>query len=149
VSRASPVDEASYDVAAVFKPAQAGATILVVEDEVLVRLMITDELRAQGYLVVEAANADEALAVLRSTVAVDLLLTDVRMPGTHDGLDLARLVRAAHPSVKVIIASGQMPDSVASVATDGFFAKPYDVERLVARINGLLVSGKANCARSS
>lgn len=149
MSRASPVDVAALDVAAVFKPAQAGTTILVVDDEVLVRAMITDELREQGYLVVEAANADEALVVLHSNVGVDLLLTDVRMPGTLDGLDLARLVRSAYPSVKIMIASGEMPARVADETVDGVFAKPYDVDRLIGRIKDLLVSAQANCDRSS
>ena len=66
--------------------------VLVVEDEILVRLTMADCLRAAGYVVVEAANATEALAVLTSGEPVDVIFTDVRMPGAMDGLMLARWV---------------------------------------------------------
>jgi CheY-like chemotaxis protein len=145
VSRASPVGKAAHDPATLFTPTRGAAAILVVEDEILVRAMVTDELRDQGYTVIEAADADEALAILHSNVRVDLLLTDVRMPGTLDGVGLARLVRAEHPTVKVVMASGQMmPDTDVGKTVDGFFAKPYDVPRLIERINALLAPGTMN-----
>ena len=82
--------------------------MLVVEDETLTRLMLGAELEACGYRVIEAANADEALLILRGNPSVKLLFTDVNMPGVLDGLALAQLARAEHPGVKVIIASGHM-----------------------------------------
>ncbi len=81
------------------------AIILVVEDEVLIRMMMATELRAAGFAVLEAANADEALKVLRSSEPVDLMVTDIRMPGTMDGIRLAALVRGMWESIKIIIAS--------------------------------------------
>jgi DNA-binding response OmpR family regulator len=127
VSCASPLDE----------PAPACATILLVEDEVLVRALVADRLRAQGYTVVEAANADEAVAVLGS-VRVGLVLTDIEMPGTLDGVGLARLVRTNHPEVKVILGSGRAIDGRAHASADDFAAKPYDFDRLLRRIATLL-----------
>jgi CheY-like chemotaxis protein len=72
------------------------ATILVVEDEILVRAFIGDTLRDQGYTVIEAVNADEALAVIRSPLKLDLVLTDLRMPGSINGAGLVRALRANH-----------------------------------------------------
>jgi CheY-like chemotaxis protein len=66
----------------------------VVEDEVLVRIKVADELRAQGYAVIEATNASEAISVLQSSMRIDLVLTDIRMPGDLDGLGLARMMRS-------------------------------------------------------
>ncbi len=66
--------------------------IRVVEDEVSVRLMMADELRSKGFAVVEAANVEEALAILESSTRVGLVLTDLQMPGAMDGLGLARLL---------------------------------------------------------
>lgn len=121
-------------------------TILVVEDEVLIRLMIADALREQGFSVVEASNGDEALTVLQSSLPVDLLLTDIRMPSKMDGLVLARVARAARPDLKLIIASSQRADGDFADIADAFFCKPYDVNVLVGRVKTLLRSSQ-NAAR--
>jgi CheY-like chemotaxis protein len=113
-------------------------TILVVEDEILVRAMVADDLREQGYRVIEATHADDALSVLRSGVPVELVLTDVQMPGPLDGLGLARLIRADYPAIKVIIASGCVRGTAVEAAASAFFAKPYNVRALVAEIARLL-----------
>jgi two-component system, response regulator PdtaR len=100
--------------AAVAKVPQGHAvrsTILVVEDEALVRLWIADELRTAGFLVIEGVSADEALTVLRGTIPIDLVMTDVRMPGSLDGLGLAETVRALWPDLKIILCSGDPPTS--------------------------------------
>jgi CheY-like chemotaxis protein len=99
--------------------------ILVVEDDFLVRLDISDELISAGFRVIQAASADEALRVLQGGVAIDLVLTDVRMPGTLDGVELARRVRAAWPRLKIIMVSGDLPSVPADGSVDLFFAKPY------------------------
>lgn len=112
--------------------------VLVVEDEVLIRLMIADALRSQGISVIEASNGDEALRVLQSPLQVQLLLTDIRMPSALDGLALAQAARAARPGLKLIVASSyQAADAVAGLA-DAFFAKPYDVTAIVRRVKSLL-----------
>jgi CheY-like chemotaxis protein len=99
--------------------------ILVVEDDFLIRLGISDELISAGFRVIQAASADEALRVLQGGVAIDLVLTDVRMPGVLDGVDLARRVRATWPRLKIIMVSGDLPGIPADGSVDLFFAKPY------------------------
>jgi two-component system, response regulator PdtaR len=113
------------------------ATILLVEDEVLIRMTIADQLRNAGYIVLEASSADEALELLHGH-AVRLLLSDIRMPGRMDGLELARTVRAKHPEIKVVLASGQSFSVSHWGDHDGFFPKPYDARRLIEHIRMLL-----------
>lgn len=113
-------------------------TILVVEDEILIRFFVAEELRAQGNLVLEAANAEEALALLHSRLEIDLLLTDVRMPGPLDGAALARRVRQEHPRVKIVVVSGHLRAGELTAEVDGFFIKPVDIPRLARHIHALL-----------
>jgi DNA-binding NtrC family response regulator len=124
---------------AAWKP-EAGtdeATVLVVEDEVLIRMMLADALREQGLAVVEASDSDEALTVLQSTLPIRLLLTDIRMPSEIDGLALARLARVARPDLKVIVASSHLDAAFAGIA-DAFFSKPYNVRAVARRVKELL-----------
>jgi CheY-like chemotaxis protein len=116
-------------------------TILVVEDEVLIRIDLADYLRDCGYRVCEAANADEALAILQSGERVDLVLTDVQMPGSMDGFALARWVRDNHPGMKVLLTSGvsRSADLAGDLCEEGpIETKPYDPKRLAARIRAKL-----------
>ena len=80
-------------------------TVLIVENEILIRMMLADTLPDEGYDVVEAANVLEAVAVLGQCM-VDAVVTDVDMPGGLSGLDLARMISTTHMNVPVIIASG-------------------------------------------
>ena len=112
-------------------------TVLLVEDEVLTRLMLADELRSQGLQVLEASNADEALTVLQSSLPVHLLFTDIRMPGEMDGVALAKLAHARFPQIKSIIGSSGRPESIDDFA-DAFLAKPYDLRELIKQIRRLL-----------
>jgi DNA-binding NtrC family response regulator len=120
------------------KPEAAGSTILVVEDEILVRLMIAEELRGQDYNVREAASADEARSVLQSRVKIDLVLTDIWMPGSIDGAGLVQLIRVQRPALKVVLASGHQPETALVDRVDGFFLKPYDVAKLLQHIRALV-----------
>ena len=115
-------------------------TVLVVEDEVLLRLTIAEELREAGFVVVEAINADEALAILESDMLVHLVLTDILMPGTIDGLGLALAVRTTWPHLRIIVASGETPTWPAPDLADGFFDKPYDPAKVVTRVSELLAA---------
>ena len=118
--------------------------MLVVEDDPILRYMLVVEIRQAGYQVREAASVDEAESVLRTGASVDLIITDIEMPGSRDGLALARLVRAFRPHIKVIVASGLLPEpgpGVTDVA-DAFFGKPYDVSRIIRRIETLLGRGR-------
>lgn len=112
-------------------------TILIVEDEVLVRFAMADSLREAGYLVIEAANADEALALLDGVAPVSLVFTDIQMPGTMDGLGLALFIRDAYPKLPIILTSGAVrPPATGEPLT--FFGKPYDPEAVVRRVKALL-----------
>jgi CheY-like chemotaxis protein len=123
-------------------PAARQPTILVVEDEILIRLMIADALRSHGLFVVEAASADEAAAVLNSSASIDLLFTDVRTPGTLDGFALAARMRSLRPNLKVVVASGHALARDFPRSIDAFFSKPYDVGRVVLRIRDLLTGAE-------
>jgi CheY-like chemotaxis protein len=114
------------------------ARILVVEDEVLLRYVLAEWLRGEGHEVVEAVSGDEAATVLSSIMTVDLVITDVQMPGSLNGLQLARNIRAAFPSLPVIVVSGQpRPATFDEVGAAAFFLKPYDFDELTARVTAL------------
>jgi CheY-like chemotaxis protein len=113
-------------------------TILVVEDEVLIRMMIADYLRLEDFIVIEAASADEALRVLESSTPVDLLFTDVRMPGAVDGFTLIERARALKPDVKIVVTSGHAGAQLRGAAADWFVSKPYDLGQVLDRIARLL-----------
>ena len=115
-------------------------TILVVEDEVLVRITTAEELRLAGSTVVEAASGAEALKVLQASVHIDLLFTDVHMPGTIDGLALAAQARRLFPSLKVMVTSAHVPAWPSPGLADEFVGKPYAFHRLIARIKTLLAN---------
>jgi CheY-like chemotaxis protein len=119
-------------------PNREPATVLVVEDEVLIRLMIAQELRGAGFTVIEAVNANEALAVLKTPTKIDALMTDIRLPGSMDGVRLATLVRTAWPQVKIIIASAYAPDTLAPGMKGTFIGKPYHPDKVIERLRKLL-----------
>ena len=109
------------------------STILVVEDDVLIRSSICQYLRECGYLVIEAANADEALVLLKSDIALDLVLTDVQTLGALDGFGLAKWIRANKKDVEVILVG--TPESAAHAAGDlceegPHMTKPYEPQAL-------------------
>lgn len=100
--------------------------VLVVDDETLIRMGIVGELEDEGFTVFEAASADDAIALLQQQPSINLLLTDIDMPGSMDGLKLAVAVRSRWPPVKIIVTSGQFKVSEADLPTGGrFFPKPY------------------------
>lgn len=102
------------------------ATILVVEDEVLVRMGTVDDLVSAGHSVIEAASADEALSVLEAGLPVDIVFSDIHMPGTLDGLGLMQIVRRRFPSVAVILTSGlEIPSRDMLGEGTAFVPKPY------------------------
>jgi CheY-like chemotaxis protein len=124
-------------------PAARRPIVLVVEDDVLIRLVIAEELRSLGVSVAEAFNAEEALAILQSSVSIDLVFTDVRMPGSMDGLALARSAREMHPRLTIVVTSALVPAAAASAFVDAFFAKPYDTVQVAQRIQDLLAGVKS------
>jgi CheY-like chemotaxis protein len=129
-------------VAAAFQVTGTGAepqrpSVLIVEDDVLLRLVTAEDLRAAGYGVIEASNADEAMTILDSGVPIDLVLTDIRMPGSMDGLALAAFIRQRWPELKILVASGERPGQAALAAADAFLPKPYDSAGILARLRTL------------
>lgn len=117
------------------------ARILIVEDEMIVRLIGSDTLSDAGYEVVEAATADEALEILERHGDVEVLFTDIRMPGSMDGLELARVVHERWPAMKILITSGDTFPPRGSIADDGrFLAKPYSTDGLRSEVDTLLKS---------
>lgn len=105
----------------------------------IVRLIGSDTLSDAGYEVIEAGSADEALHILERHGAVEVLFTDIRMPGSMNGLELARVVHARWPDVKILITSGDTFPRDSEIADDGrFLAKPYNTEVLRREIHTLL-----------
>jgi CheY-like chemotaxis protein len=113
--------------------------ILVVEDDFLIRLTLTDALSADGFEVVEAANAEEALQRLAED-AVAVLLTDIQLPGGMSGLQLSEQVRARWPGLPIIYTSGHPDDGHQSDGRDLFIAKPYLPSQICAAVR-LLAAG--------
>lgn len=118
-------------------------TVLIAEDEFFVRLTIAEFLRDEGYEVIEAGNADEALEIFKSGFSVDLLFTDVRMPGTMDGCELAKRVRAEWPQVPIILTSGYSEAllTARSVSEDFVVPKPYRPQAVLTTIRSAIGSG--------
>jgi CheY-like chemotaxis protein len=115
-------------------------TVLVVEDEPLIRMDIADELAAAGYRVLDAADAGEALQLLDARADVAVVFTDVNMPGPIDGLELGREVKRRWPEVELVVTSGrERPAKTALPPTARFLPKPYRVPDL-CRILGELVA---------
>jgi two-component system, response regulator PdtaR len=115
------------------------AAILVVDDEAMLRFCAADALEEEGFEVIEAANADEALKVLANRPDVRLLFTDIQMPGKLDGLALARKVHEQWPRIKLVITSGRKQPSRAEIPDDGsFIAKPYRLGEVTAEVNDQL-----------
>ncbi len=108
------------------------AVVLIVEDEPLVRMLGTDVLEDAGFAVVEAVDAREALEQLEAHPEVDILFTDVQMPGEMDGVALARAVHDRRPDVRLVIASGRVRLAPGDIPDSGrFVPKPYRPDELV------------------
>jgi CheY-like chemotaxis protein len=118
-------------------------TILVVEDDVLVRMPISQYLRDCGYKVIEAANAEEAMTVLsHKETTIDLVFTDIEMPGAVDGFGLAQWVRQHRPGLEVLLA-GTLPRTVQQakeLCEEGPVPKPYDAQAVHDHIRQLLAA---------
>jgi CheY-like chemotaxis protein len=111
------------------------AAVLVVEDEPLLRMSAVDLVEEAGFKALEAGNADQALAILRSGEPICSLFTDVDMPGSMDGLMLANLVQSQWPEIQIIVASGHRRVTDEELPAGAhYFSKPYDAERIVRAI---------------
>lgn len=106
--------------------------ILVVDDEPLVRLLLADTLRDAGFTVAEAASADEALTYCHAHQNVDLVFTDVQMPGSMNGIELVAALHDLNPFLPVIVTSGGVGRE--DVPDVPFIAKPYELEKAQALV---------------
>ncbi|KAA3519730.1 response regulator [Agrobacterium vitis] len=115
--------------------------ILVVEDSPLIRMGAIDLVLSAGYEALEAGDADEAIRILESRDDIDLVFTDVQMPGTMDGIKLSHYIRDRWPPVKLIVASGAavLEESMLPGGSR-FFSKPYDELTITEAMAHLLSS---------
>src|ERR1043165_3586601 len=123
-------------------PAGGATNVLVVEDEMVLRMRAVDIVEDAGFTAVQAVNADEALSILESRSDISLLFTDIQMPGSMDGLKLAHAVHDRWPAIKIILVSGQVNPSEAERPADSrFFGKPLSVERMIAELQAMVGAG--------
>src|SRR4051794_6732216 len=110
-------------------------SVLVVEDESLIRFVICEGLVAEGYEVLTADNADRAIEILESRNDITTIFTDIEMPGSMDGLKLAAAVRDRWPPVNIVITSGKLrPRAEQMPANSLFLAKPYHTVDVVTAL---------------
>lgn len=120
-----------------------GPVVLVVEDEALIRMCAVDLVENAGFRVVEASNADEAVEIINRGQDIDIIFTDVDMPGSMDGLELVRQLHESQPEVGIIVASGRRMPSRGELPTLArFFPKPYDEARISDALQELATNKK-------
>ena len=123
-------------------PTVSSPKVLVVEDEMVLRMRAVDIVEDAGFTPVEAVNADEALSILESRSDISLLFTDIQMPGSIDGLKLAYAVHKRWPSIRIILVSGQVSLADADKPTNSrFFGKPLEVKQIIAELQAMVGSG--------
>jgi two-component sensor histidine kinase len=116
--------------------------VLVVEDEMVLRMRAVDIVEDAGFTAVEAVSADEALSILESRSDISLLFSDIQMPGSMDGLKLAHAVHDRWPGIKIILVSGQVKLTDADKPTDSrFFGKPLEVKRMISELQAMVGVG--------
>jgi PAS domain S-box-containing protein len=120
----------------------AGDTVVVVDDEIMIRALIVDVLQDLGYLVLEAATGAAGLKAIESNAKIDLLITDIGLPGGMNGRQMADAARQARPNLKVLFITGYAETSIIGAGRlepdIQVLAKPFTMEELANRINGIL-----------
>lgn len=124
------------------------AVVLIVEDSAIIRMSAVDLVLSAGYEALEAGDADEAIRILEGRDDIDLVFTDVQMPGTMDGIKLSHYIRDRWPPVKLIVASGAaIVEESMLPGGSRFFPKPYD-DFSITEAMALLLSSDAPQARA-
>jgi CheY-like chemotaxis protein len=122
--------------------------VLLVEDEGLIRLTLAETLEDAGYTVVEAGTGDEACALLRTSEQFDVLLTDIQMPGSADGIDVARNFHERHPGCPVVFMTGR-PDMLTRVgrlsSSEALLRKPFGSKQMLTALESLLLRSAHIC----
>ena len=117
------------------------AIVLIVDDEPLIRMGAVEMIEAAGYAAIEAANADEAIAILEARRDIRVVFTDINMPGSMDGLKLARAVRDRWPPIHLIVTSGQVAPGANDLPAGGrFLRKPYLASQIADTLQSLLAA---------
>jgi len=115
------------------------AVVLVVEDELLLRMRAVDMVEDAGYTSLQAVDADAAFAILESRADIALLFTDIQMPGSMDGLTLAHAVHARWPPIKIILVSGQLRLAKVDIPPNSrFFGKPLKANEMIAEMQEMI-----------
>jgi CheY-like chemotaxis protein len=113
--------------------------VLIVEDDVLIRLNAADIIAADGFEVVEAASADEAIIILENRLDITVVFTDIQMPGSMDGLKLAAAIRRRWPPIMILTTSGLVDVSLNDLPLGGLFLpKPYSEEQIIRTLRELI-----------
>ncbi|WP_244548944.1 response regulator [Bradyrhizobium canariense] len=123
----------------ILNPSGIPAVVLIVEDELLLRMSAADMVEDAGYTSVEAVDADEAVAILESRSDIALIFTDIQMAGSMNGLKLAHAVHKRWPPIKIILVSGQLKlESIDMPAGSRFFGKPLDAKIMIAQMQNMI-----------
>jgi CheY-like chemotaxis protein len=117
----------------------APPVVLIVEDEMLLRMRAVDMVEDAGYTSVEAVDADEAVTILETRSDIALLFTDIQMPGSMDGLRLAHTVHERWPPIKIILVSGALKLAKSDIPADSrFFGKPFEAKEMIAEMQEMI-----------
>src|ERR1700748_638796 len=119
-----------------------GPVVLVVEDEFLLRMDAVDMIETAGFEVVEAADADAAIEILEARNDIAVIFTDIQMPGSMDGLKLARAVRGRWPPIKIIATSGVHVGETDLPEGGRFLPKPYSSAQIARMLRQLTISSR-------
>jgi CheY-like chemotaxis protein len=120
----------------------SGETILIVEDEPTVRMLVTEVLEELGYSAIEAADGAAGVKILESSIHIDLLITDIGLPGGMNGRQVADAARRTRPDLKILFLTGYAEDAAVNKLHLGpgmyIMAKPFAMERLASRIKTIV-----------
>jgi CheY-like chemotaxis protein len=120
---------------------KASPIVLVVEDEPLLRMLAVEVVEEAGFVALEARDADEAVILLESRADISLLFTDINMPGSMDGLNLAHAARDRWPPVKILLVSGKLQLQPSELPSNTFFVrKPYQASALIEKLRAMVCS---------
>lgn len=123
-------------------PSAPPSVVLVVEDELMLRMRAVDIVEDAGFIPLEAVNADEAIKILESRDDISVLFTDIQMPGSMDGLRLAHLAHTRWPHIKIILVSGQIAVTDSDKPEDSkFFPKPLEIQKMIVELKDMVGSG--------
>jgi CheY-like chemotaxis protein len=115
--------------------------VLIVEDDLLLRMLAVEVVEEAGFIALEAADADEAVALLESRLDISVLFTDVNMPGSMDGLKLAHAVRDRWPPIKILLVSGHVRLQPSELPSNScFVGKPYRAAAMVEQLRSIVSS---------